>query len=48
MLDFLIVTMSLFTFGNEKDLGVVKVVRMLRILKPLRVISRSSELKVSI
>jgi len=48
-MDFLIVTFSLIslTFANIK-LGIFKVLRMLRVLRPLRMISRNPGLRIAV
>mmetsp|Transcript_34050 Transcript_34050/g.33235 ORF Transcript_34050/g.33235 Transcript_34050/m.33235 type:complete len:114 (-) Transcript_34050:1194-1535(-) len=49
ILDFFVVTISLASYGLDKfGLRIVKVFRILRVLKPLRVISRNEGLKLSL
>ena len=48
-MDFLIVTFSIIsmTFANVK-LGIFKILRMLRVLRPLRMISRNPGLRIAV
>jgi len=49
MVDFIIVVSSVLTlFPSGINLSFIKVVRMARLLRPLRVISKNENLKLSI
>lgn len=47
VLDFIIVLFSLISLGVDADLSVIKVLRVARILRPLRLIQRAEGLKIS-
>eukprot|EP00347_Sterkiella_histriomuscorum_P019834 403340124 len=48
ILDFIIVCLSLFSLLSAGSLKVMKSIRLFRILRPLRVISKNEELKIAI
>lgn len=48
ILDFTIVGIAIVSLGGDSDLGVFKILRMGKLLRPLRVLSRNEGLKVSI
>jgi hypothetical protein len=49
ILDFILVIFAVtFTFPLGGDLAALKVIRMARVLKPLRVVSRNQNLRLSI
>jgi hypothetical protein len=51
ILDFFVVTLTLLSYmiGNTKtDLSIIKILRLIKVLKPLRALSRNEGLKLSI
>jgi hypothetical protein len=48
ILDFLIVLFSVFSLGLDADISFIKVLRVARILRPLRLIQKAEGLKITI
>lgn len=48
IVDFFIVIVSVFSLFTDSDLSFFKVVRVLRLLRPLRVIQRNEGLKIAV